>query len=229
MEQKKKQTNGQLQRRIERAAIHLDKTKDTKEIFFSDKGLRLVVDDKEGYALIETGYHTHYFRNFTMSGLSRPFLYTQRVVNIALENDCHVDDGYSYTRLLDVLKEKADQSEYNIAIYYSWWLFVIFDGLYSIGESEVESFIVYLDYVFGIAKNGVLLAERKEDLTNKEFVERTLANMHDLTNNLTEAVVLHKKTDEEVARENISAMAEQEAEDFMKVETEKKEEEDGKE
>lgn len=226
MEQKKKQTNGQLQRRIERAAIHLDRTKETKEIFFSDKGLRLVVDANEGYALVETGYHTHYFKNFTMSGLSRPFLYTQRMVEIALDNDCHVDDGYSFARLLDVLKAKSDQSEYNIAMYYSWWVFVIFDGLYSIGESEVESFIVYLDYVFGIAKNSILLSEKTEDMTNKQFVERTIANMRDFTDNLTENILFHKKTDEEVLRENIDAVMEQETEDFTKEQMKQEEEND---
>ena len=45
MEQKKKPTNAQLQKRIENAIVFVPKTKDTISIFFSDKGVRLVADN----------------------------------------------------------------------------------------------------------------------------------------------------------------------------------------
>ena len=57
-----KPTNAQLLRRIQKSPLHLDFTKNTVSVYFSDKGLRLTVDDTEGYALIATGYHTHYFQ-----------------------------------------------------------------------------------------------------------------------------------------------------------------------
>ena len=168
MEQKKP-TNAQLQKRIANALIHIDRTKDTESIFFVDKGLRLTVN--EDYAIIATGFHRHVFNNFTSSGISRPYLYTKRVIEIANENIVAVEteDGYSFAKLLEVLKAKEDKSEYNILTYYEWFVFNCFQPLYSIGESEVESFLVYEAYLHNIARQAVLLSEKKEDMTNKQF------------------------------------------------------------
>ena len=41
----KRPTNGQLQKRLERAVLHLDRTKDTQSIYWSDKGCRLTADN----------------------------------------------------------------------------------------------------------------------------------------------------------------------------------------
>lgn len=216
MEQKKKKpTNAQLTRRIETSPLHLDKTSTTKSVFFSDKGLRLTVDAKEGYALLATNFHTHVFQSYTLSGISRPYLYTERIVNMAEENDCKTEDGYSFTKLLETLKKKEDQSEYNIATYYSWYINNTFSPLYSIGESETESFFVYLDYIYNIAKNSILLAERDEDVTNKRFIDKLIANIREFTDSIQENVILRKMTDEELVRENIQAMQEEELNDSV--------------
>jgi len=211
MEQKKrKPTNAELTRRIEKSPLHLDKTKSTQTIFFSDKGLRLTVDTGEGYALVETGFHSHVFRSYTSFGLSRPFLYTERVLKMAEENNCKTKDGYSYAKLLEVLKKKEDQSEYNIATYYSWYIHNIFSPLYTIGETKFESFSVYIDYVYNISKQSILLGEKNEDLTNKQFIEKVISMMRELTAEMSEDVILQKKTDEEIVQENIQAMQEEE-------------------
>lgn len=225
MEQKKKQlTKAQLESRLKRAAIHLDTTKSTKSIYFSDKGLRLTVDDGEGYALIATGFHTHYFQNWTSEGISRPFLYTKRIIEIANENDCKVGDGYSYQRLMDVLKDKEDKSDYNIATYVDWWLFIIFNNLYAISENETSSWLVFFKYVQALATNAILLEEHKEDLTNKEFIEKFKSLIDDFTKDIDERVVLHKLTDEEYIQEQIDAMAQFENEEIIKENIEKSQE-----
>lgn len=218
MEQKKP-INAQLLRRIQKSPLHLDFTKNTISVYFSDKGLRLTVDDSEGYALIATGYHTHCFQSWTSNGISRPFLYTKRIIEIANENlkGIEVDGGYSYQRLLDVLKEKEDKSEYNIVTYFSWYLYNVFSPLYSIGESEIESFFVYEDYIHNIAKNSVLLSEHKEDVTNKQFIESVIANIREFTDGLEESVLLHKMTDEEMAQANIEALTQNEQEQAMEA------------
>ena len=109
MEQKKKLTNAQLQKRIENAIVFVPKTKDTISIFFSDKGVRLVADS-DG-CVIETNYHRHVYSNITSAGVSRPYLYTKRIIEIANENleTIKTESGYSYQRLRDVLKEKEDR------------------------------------------------------------------------------------------------------------------------
>ena len=214
MEQKKP-TNAQLQKRIANALIHIDRTKDTQSIFFTDKGLRLTVN--EDVAIIATGFHRHVFNNFTSSGISRPYLYTKRVIEIANENIKHigVDGGYSFQKLLEVLKAKEDKSEYNIVTYYEWWCSVIFDGLYSISEDEVGSWLVYFKYINILATNSILLEEHKEDVTNKQFVEQFISRIKDFTDNVDERVLFHVLSDEERMKQEIDAITQNEQENIM--------------
>lgn len=214
--EKKKLTNAQLQKRIANAIVFIPKTKDTISVFFSDKGVRLVAD-KEG-CVIETNYHRHVYSNVTASGISRPYLYTRRVIEIANENlkDIEVDGGYSFQRLLEVLKGKEDP-EYNIVTYYSWFLFNIFQPLYGIGETDIESFLVYEDYLHNIARNTILLGEKTEDMTNKQFIQKVIDNIKEFTEGLEENVLFPKKTDEQVMQEEIAAIQEQEQEQTMEA------------
>jgi len=217
MEQKKKLTNAQLQKRIENAIVFVPKTKDTISIFFSDKGVRLVADN-DG-CVIETNFHRHVFSNITAAGVSRPYLYTKRVIEIANENFdvIKTESGYSLQKLLDVLKAKEDKTEYNIVTFVDWWLMVIFDGLYSIGESEIESFLVYFKYIGIIATNSILLDEHKEDMTNKQFIQKVFDNMKEFTDGLTESVLFPKKTDEERMKEEVEAIQQNEQEQAMEA------------
>lgn len=216
--EKKKPTNAQLQRRIDNALIHIDKTKETQEIFFSDKGLRLIATND--YAIVETGYHRHVFSSFTASGVSRPWLYVRRFIEIANENDCKHEDGYSYTKLFEELKSNKKDDEYNIASYMDWWLFNIFTPLYSIGETSVEAFMVYEEYVHNISRNQVLLSEKTENMTNKQFMSAVIENMKIIVNELDESILFEKKTDEEIMQENIDAINEMETNSLIEQENE---------
>lgn len=208
MNQQKKTTKAQLEKRIANALIHVDKTKDCQTIFFDDKGLRLSVT--EDYCIIETGYHRHVFNNYTSDGICRPWLYTKRIIEISNENDCKVGDGYSYQRLMQVLKDKEDKSDYNIVTYIDWWLMNIFAPLYSIGENEAQAFMVYLDYMHNIAKNAILFEEHKDGLTNKQFIDKYIDLIRDFTKGIDERQVFVAKSDEDVMRENIEAIQQDE-------------------
>lgn len=216
MEQKK-ETRATIERKIKNAIVFIPKDKDTASIFFSDKGVRLTATMDN--AVVAFGYSQTVYSNFTAAGISRPYLYTKRIIEIANENlkDIEVDGGYSYQRLLDVLNKKEDKSEYNIVTYYEWFLHNLFNPQFGIAEDEVSSFLVYEDYIHNIAKNSVLLDVRNEDLTNKQFIEKTIANIKDFTDNLEESVLLHKKTDEEIAKEEIEAVMATEQEQAMEA------------
>ena len=224
MEQKKKSpTKGQLEMRIKNALVFIPRDKDYSGIHFVDKGLRIEVT--QDHCVISTGFHRHVFDAITSSGVSRPWIYTKRVIEIATEKTTldaiTIKDkkgnvvGYSFQKLLDVLGGKEDKSEYNIVTYYEWWCRVIFDGLYSISEDAVGSFLVYFKYLGIIATNAILLEEHKEDMTNKQFVENFIKNIKDFTADMNEHVLFHKKTDEEVMKESIEAMAATEQEQMM--------------
>lgn len=216
-EQKKKVTRGQYKRKIDTAVVFIPKDKETQSMFFSDKGVRLTVTADT--AVIATGFHRHVFDSITSAGISRPYLYTKRIIEIANENLTLIatEQGYSYQRLIDVLKEKDDKSEYNIAVYYDWFLFNIFQPLYGIGETNVESFLVYEDYVHNIARNMIILAEKTEDITNVNFIDKIIENMKSLTSTLEENVLIPRKSDEEYTQEAIDAIREQETNEAVEA------------
>lgn len=220
MEQKK-ETRATIERKIKNAVVFVPKDKETISIFFSDKGVRLTVTMDN--AVVAFGYSQTVYSNFTAAGISRPYLYTKRVIEIANENlkEIEVDGGYSFQRLLELLKAKEDKSDYNIVTYYEWFVFNCFQPLYSIGESEVESFLVYEMYLHNIARQAVLLSEKKEDMTNKQFFNEVIKNMQNFIEGVDERVIFHKMSDEEVMKENIEAAASFESENAMTQEIEK--------
>lgn len=212
MEQKK-ETRAQMERRLKNALVFVPRDKEYSSVYFTDKGLRLEATSES--CVISTAFHTHVFNAYTTSGISRPYLYTKRLIDIANGNNCATKDGYSFSALIDVLKNKEDKSEYNLVVYIDWWIFNCFQPLYSIGESEAESFLVYESYLHNIARSSVILSEKTEDITNKQFVETVIKNMNDFIEGIDERVVFHKKTDDELIKENIEAIQEQEINDSM--------------
>lgn len=216
MEQKKK-TKAQLENSIKNALVFVKKDKNYEGIFFSDKGLKLETTNEQ--CVISTGYHRHVFDSFTAAGVSRPYLYTKRVIEIANENIDAIknEDGYSFSKLLEVLNKKEDKADYNIVVYAEWWLQLIFAPLYSIGETEVEQFMLYEAYLHHIARNGILLSEKTEDITNKQFVKEVSKSMEDFVSGLAETVIFHKKSDDEIAKESMESLAAIESEQAMEA------------
>lgn len=213
MEQKKL-TRAQIEKRLKEAVVLVEKTKDTQSVFFSDKGLRLTVNSN--FAVVETGYHRHVFDSFTSQGMSRPWIYTKRIVELALGNECATETGLSYGKMLNTLYAKEGREEYNIAKYFEMWAFNCFQPIYGIGETEAEAFLVFEDYVHNLARNVVLLDKRNEDITNVEYFKRVVKNMEDFVKDNEERVIFQKMTDEELMNENIEAIQQQEAEDAVK-------------
>ena len=220
--QEKKPTASQMERRLNNALIHIDKTKDTQSIFFDDKGLRITTT--EDCAIIATTSHQHVFNAITPSGFSKPYLYAKRFLEIALENDCTFKDekgniGRSYAKLFSLLKEKEDKLEYNLCWYIDMWLYNIYADLYSIDETEASAFIVYEKYLHNIACTHEILKEKTEDVTNLQFLDGVISSEKKFSEGLTEHVIFKKKTDEERMQEEIDAMQDRNAEQIIEENT----------
>lgn len=217
MEQKKKLSKAQIEKRLANAVVLIEKTKDTRDIFFSDKGVRLTITDD--YAIIGTNYHRHIFDKITVNGESRPYIYTEAVVDLALANLEAITDeqgGYSFNKLIALLREDTENTApYNIVTFYSWWLFVIFNNLYTIGEREIDAFTVYFNYMAGISANMVFLEERKEDLTAKGFVKDFTSKLQSLMEDVSDFVLLPHLSDEERAAQEAKAIDELENEALL--------------
>lgn len=216
--EEKKLTKGEMERRIRNAILIVPKDKDYKGVFFDDKGLKLEVTSD--FAIISTGFHRHVFNSFTAQGVSRPYMYVKRFIDIALENDCTRKDEKgnvtrSYAKLFAMLKDKEDKDEYRVSWYVDLWLNNIFHPLYTIGETECESFLVYESFLHTMARNVVIMSEKQEDMTNVQFVARVIDEMNKYMEGLSERVIFKKKTDEEKLKEEVDAVQEQMAEKTM--------------
>ena len=215
--QNKKPTNAQLQRRLDKAVLHIDRTKDTKEVYFSDKGLRLIVDGD--YAIIETGYHRNVFNAWTTSGVSRPYLYTKRFVDTALANleEIKTENGYSYQRLFEVLNTKEDKTDYNLCTYTDWYFTLIFSNLYEIGETTAEQALLFESYCHTVARQQVILDEKNEEMTNKQFFKKVKAVESGFFDGIEETVIFEKMSDEELMKQNVKAVQLDEAENAVEA------------
>lgn len=215
MKPEKKPTNAQLQRRLERAVLHIDRDKETQEVYVADSGLRMTIT--EDYALVGTLFHRHVFDKVTSAGISRPYLYTKRAVEILLMFGVQdKEGGYLFDATVNALKESGKETERTLLQYFEWWVFNMQAPLYGIGESDADVFLVYEQYVHNIARNNVLLEEHKEDVTNRAFFESVFNKMREVAENASEYVVLHKMTDEEIVEREARALQEQEEEDALK-------------
>lgn len=211
----KELTKGEIERRLRNALVVVPRDKDYQGIYFDDKGVK--VEITRDYAVISTNYHRHVFAAITAQGYSRPYLYTKRFLDIALANDCLVRDEKgnvtrSYGKLAAILKEKEDQMEYTLFWYYDLWLNNIFHPLYSIGESEAESFLVYEQFLHNTARNQIIFSEKIGDMTNTDFVKGVCENMEKYMEGVEPRVVFKKMTDEEREQAEIAALAEHETE-----------------
>ena len=214
----KKPTNAQLSRRIQNAIVFVEKDKETKSIYFDDKGVRITIT--MDYAVIETDYHRHVFSAITANGISRPYLYSRQFVDIAFENDCIVtnengEQHRSYAKLFEVLKEKEDKTQYNICWFADIWMFNIFAPLYEIDNTEASSFLVYERYMHNIARNSFLLDEHKEDVTNKQFVDAIIEKEKSFLEGVEDTVILKGKSDEERMKEELEALQKDAEEKLM--------------
>lgn len=219
MDNKTKTTKNDLERRMRNALVLVPKDKDYQGVYFDDKGLRLEVTQDS--AVITTGFHRHVFSNITSQGVSRPWLYTKRFIEIALENDCTIKDEKgnitrSYAKLFALLDKKEDKSEFNICWYIDQWLNNIFHPLFTIGETEAESFLVYETYLHNIARNKVMLSEKTEDMTNVKFINEVCDAELKMIEGIDERVIFPRKTDEEKMQEEIEAVQEHEVEKTLK-------------
>lgn len=218
--EKKKPTKAEIERRIKNALVFVPKDKDYNCVYFVDKGLKLEVTQDN--TVISTTFHKHVFDNVTSSGISKPYIYVKRFIELAQENDCIVRDEngvdqYSYQKLMHTLKNKENNPEqYAVAFFCDLWLFNLFMPLYSIDNNAASSLIVYLDYVCNVAKNSIILEEHVEDMTNKQFIEEFITMVKDLTEELVEEVVFKKKTDDELMQESIEALQQDEFEKAIK-------------
>lgn len=209
--QKKKATRNELERRMNNAVVLVPRDKDYKCVYFDDRGLRLEITSD--YCVIGTLFHRHIFSAITANGKSRPYLYTERIIDMALNNDCKVKDKkggvlYSFTKLMEVLDKKEDKTDSNTLYYFDMWITNCFAPLFSISERTDDIFLVCESYIHNVARTEVVKSDKKEDMTNMAFVDATLAKEKELAQVWDEHVIFPKLSEEEKKMQDAEAFNE---------------------
>ena len=109
----KKPTNAQLQRRIDNAIIHMERTKDTREVYFDDRNIRVIVN--EDMALLSNGVYSTTFQRYFFGGESNQYACLALLVDCAtkyepkiITQDKKGNKFRSFALLSKVMQEKND-------------------------------------------------------------------------------------------------------------------------
>lgn len=215
-------TKEQLERRVKNALVFVPKDKSYSAVYLYDHGMRVEVT--EDAAVISTNYHKHVFDRFTSAGISRPYIYSRKFVETVIKYKSYATDSegnFILSKLLDYLEscedDAAKSSDYVFCMYYTWWSYNISSNLYSIGEEWVDSVILYLTFLANVGRDSILLSEKPDGMTAKDFIYSFIDKFNEfaapfLEGEDSEMVLFEPKTDEQVAKETIESLLEQEFE-----------------
>lgn len=208
MKNEKKPSKEQLENRVKNAVLFVPRDREYLSVYFKDKGLRL--ESTDDFAIVSTTSHSHIFHKITPSGVSRPYLYVKQMITFAMAYTDASTDGRSYAAMMERMKAKEDQSDYNVAWYVDKWLFNIFAPLYTIGEDYTSAFLVYESFLHNVARNDITLREHVSDVTNVEFMKELTQLLQEYAKDWEPQVVFEKMSDEERVQGIADAMKEQE-------------------
>ena len=223
MEQKKP-TNAQLQKRISRAVVHIDRTKDTKEVFFDDRGIRIVISDER--AIISQLSFMMTFDEIVSGGYSRNYMVLNRIVEMVDEYDCVVvnekeEKCVSFWKLYDSVKnstKEGHEADNGIITKFIIWFGVMQSSMFMLSERTDFTFALGTQYAMNGIISGSISKFYEKDMTNKELLAEIAKEFDTYRDSVKEEFVVMKKETEEDRKQAIAnAIQEQEQEQAMEA------------
>lgn len=225
--EEKKPTSAQLERRLKNAIIHMDKTKDTKEVYFDDRGMRVVVN--EDMAFISNSVYTTVFNRIYTNGETNHYLCLKNLVELAekyqdkiIVKDDKGNTYRSYGLLNKVVEEKKDEGR--------TWLFIMDKWLYNYETNitlapradfdNVTFFVTYEKFIHSICCNKIIGGEHKEAMSNKEYLRAIANELLAIAENEKEQPMFVPLSDEEREKREMEAIKEIENEKILKQQAE---------
>ena len=224
MEQKKKLTNAQLQKRISRAIVHIDRTKDTKEVFFDDRGIRIVISDER--AIISQLSFMMTFNEIVSGGYSRNYMVLNRIVEMVDEYDCVVvnekgEKSVSFWKLYDSVKNSTKEwheADNGIITKFIIWFGVMQSSMFMLSERTDFTFALGTQYAMNSIISGSISKFYEKDMTNKELLSEIAKEFDAYRNGVEEEFVVMKKESEEDRKQAIAdAIQQNEQEQAMEA------------
>lgn len=226
----KKPTNAQLQRRIDTSIIHMDRTKDTMEVFFDDRNIRVVVN--EDVALLENGIYATMFRRYYFGGESNQYLCLASLVECAKKYDDKIivnnkkgEKIRSFALLVKAMEESNDDG-------YTWikvleWFIYNFEANIALAPRENFTNAVFYNLYEKFAHSAASLEqfskEHKDGMTNKEYFKSIADKLIAIADEMTETKMFDAISDDEMAKMEIDAMQKNEEERILEEQANGKE------
>ena len=219
--QTRKPTNAQLERRLEKAVLHIDRTRDTKEVYFSDRGVRIIVTPDE--AIIATLFHNHVFHRMTSNGVSKPYEYTNSVIDIALSLGDAIEVkgvGLSFNKMVDLLENDVEKTTERLIVWlWDKWVMNIMMPLYDIDSNSGSSFITFLKFLCNIAHQDIILGENTQGMTTKGYIKTFMEKIEEFTKDLEDNEIWPAMSEDEKVEKEMEAIFEHETQETIRQNT----------
>lgn len=212
--QAKKPTNAQLQRRIDNAVLHVDKTKDTRSVFFDDRGIRITVN--EDCATLSNGMYTTIFQRYYFRGETNQYLSLKAMVECAEKHmdkivvkDKKGESHISYKMLDKIVNESQDEN-YSWFTIMSWYIFNIESDLALSAREEFTNAVfysIYEKYAHNVAAMKQFVEEHKDGMTTRGYFKAISEELVKIADGMPDDMMFEAKSDEERAKEAVEAMS----------------------
>ena len=213
--EEKKPTAAQLERRLKNAILFMDKTKDTKEVFFDDRGMRVVVN--EDMAFISNSVYTSIFHRVYSHGETNHYLCLKMLVELAekykdkiIIKDEKGNVYRSYGLLNKVVNEEKDEAR--------TWLFIMDRWLYNYETNitlapredfdNVTFFVTYEKFIHSVCCNKIIGGEHAEPMSNKDYIRAVANELLRVADEEQEQPMFIPLSDEEKAKREMEAIQE---------------------
>lgn len=185
MEQPKKQSKAQLEKKIADAIVMVPK-EHAKTIHLDDRGITFTVTDD--YTVISTNYHRSVFTNYTSEGMCTVYYQVNMFIDTLNEykalGEVKDDKGNVTAFRLDKLmsnKDKIEKADLNFINRIDKWSMVLTEPLFALTPTHVSSMSLHTMWVSFLSKSNLLLESRDEDMEYYDYFNRFLTNIRYMT------------------------------------------------
>lgn len=182
-----KPSKAQLESKIAKSVLLIERGNDFKAFRFSDIGI--LIELCEDYTIISSNFHKDIWSNMTPSGLSNVYVLLNEVVSIANEfkNEISVKNEkgeieYHFSKFKDL--SIIDSNDRNILILFEKWLYVLNDAPFMMGSEKPDVLAIIASYILWLSKNQIFFSERIGDMTANDFYNELIKNIRYMSFNV---------------------------------------------
>lgn len=185
MENSKKQSKAQLEKKIADAIVMVPK-EHAKTIHLEDRGITFTVTDD--YTVISTNYNRSVFTNFTSEGLSVVYYQVNMFIDTLnkykalgeVKDDKGNVTGFRFDELMSN-KDKIEEVDLSFLNRIDQWSMVLTEPMFALNPTHVSSMSLHTMWVSFLSKSNILLESGNDDVEYYDYFTKFLANIRYMT------------------------------------------------